>query len=51
MIIGDISIQLDTTVSDVCSCSLDVDLVVSEQGSERSQGQMWNVWIVINVLN
>lgn len=40
MIIGDIFIQLDTTDGDVRSCSLDVDLVVSEQGSERSQGQM-----------
>lgn len=40
MVIGDISIQLDTTVSDVHGCSLEVDLVVSEQGSERSQGQM-----------
>lgn len=29
MIIGDISIQLYTTVSDVRSCSLNVELVVS----------------------
>lgn len=44
MIIGDISIQLDNTVSDVRSCSLDVYLVVraGQQEVPRSNVKCMN---------